>query len=168
MQNLELTLSPVRTAGFLLSPAAVTCAVLSMDKKRGVQHPDVPELDRSGQFWKKAAVFTVPCAGPCRLEEALDYLQYECGMDVNQAPGFHGQLSALCPDRASAEPGMDAMAINGTLYWIAPGKDPGLFHAAYPSPDDLLHEFKAGFGQYWPDTFPWWDHIAEIYGVYLP
>lgn len=168
MQTLELTLSPIRSAGFLLSPTAVTCAILSMDKKRGVSNAGAPRLNQSGLFWKQAATFTVPGAGPDRLEEALDYLQYDCKMDVNQAPNFHGQLSALCPDRISAELDADAVAVNRTLYWIAPGREPGLFHTAYPSPDDLLHEFKAGFGQYWPDTFPWWDHIAEIYGVYLP
>lgn len=165
-------LAPLKACGLLLSPLAVSLTLMAKDRQANCNcvSSETQDLINQGLFWERAARFAMPGLGPDRIQEALDWIQKTCpDTDIIQAHGFNGEVSVLCPNKIQ-DP--DRIIIkkpclpDGTLYLAAMKREISPFTAAYNSPASLLAEYQNSIGSRWPDYFPWWEHLVEVYGIY--
>lgn len=149
--------------GFLVDSYAGAYIILSWDKKNKCVPDKITRLIESGKFDARARAGTLPkgYSNPDVAMECIDKVGYA-------ASGFSGTVRTLFPGKTpspiekACEPD-----VNDPIYVPAKLK-PDLFKAAYPTPDNLLDEFKsvfAGLHVEFPDGFDWWARVVEVKGT---
>lgn len=159
----------IRTIGFLLTPAALTLALLDHDRELNQVRPETQMAVDRNQFWNQAQTLAVPGLELSRVPQALDYLQSTFpANELCQLPGFSGEITSLFWTENGKYDLKALMPYQNTLFYMAPEWPTDWFEPAYNSPDELLQEFKANFGRRWPKKGPfnWKAHVVELYGIY--